>query len=73
MCENCNRIVEVEYLDIKSFTMFGDIGFQGSVCESCKSSIEFCIYQYMELFDVLTTKINKRKQQLDFNTRNGLK
>jgi len=69
-CDNCSQSgVEIIDVEFNVPTVFGHFEIEISVCKTCKSAIEFCIYQYIELYDTLTRKLSSRANQL----RNSLK
>ena len=72
-CDNCNQIVETEYVSLVAPTMFGDIDFEGRICLQCKSLIEYSIYQYSELFERLTKEMNHRAMKLNLKIKKEMK
>jgi len=72
-CENCNQITKTEYVELVAPTMFGNIGFEGTVCLPCKSIIEYSIYQYSQLFDQLTKEMNHRALKLNLKIKREMK
>ena len=72
-CDNCGRIIDNEYVELSAPTIFGDVGYDGNLCAGCKSIIEFCIYQYSELYDQLTKKILSKMFKLNLKTQRGMK
>jgi len=72
-CENCNQIVETEYVELVAPTMFGDISFSGAICLQCKSLIEYSIYQYSNLYEQLTKEMNHRALKLNLKIKREMK
>ena len=72
-CENCNQLTETKYVELVAETLFGDIGFEGTICLQCKSLIEYSIYQYSELFERLTKEINIRAMKLNLKIKREMK
>ncbi len=72
-CDNCGRIIDNEYVELDAPTIFGDIGFDGNLCVGCKSIIEFCIYQYSELYDQLAKKVTAKMFKLNNKLKRGMK
>ena len=72
-CENCEQIVEANYVSLVAPTLFGDIGFEGTICLQCKSLIEYSIYQYSELFERLTKEMNHRAMKLNLKIKREMK
>ena len=40
-CDNCNRITDTEHIELVIDTVFGSAGYDGDVCVSCKSIMEY--------------------------------
>ena len=72
-CENCNQLTETEYVELVAPTLFGDIGFEGTICLQCKSLIEYSIYQYSELFERLTKEMTHRALKLNLKIKREMK
>ncbi|MBL7002273.1 MAG: hypothetical protein ISR80_05930 [Nitrosopumilus sp.] len=72
-CDNCGRIIDTEYVELYTPTVFGDIGFDGNLCAGCKSIIEVCIYHYSELYDQLTKKILSKMFKLNIKTQKRMR
>ena len=45
-CEYCKQIIDTEQISLSVPTIFNDIGFEGSLCASCKSMMEWVCYRY---------------------------
>ena len=72
-CEHCKRLAETEYVELVAPTLFGDIGFEGTICLQCKSLIEYSIYQYSELFERLTKEMAHRAMKLNLKIKREMK
>ena len=73
-CENCKRLTETKYVELVAPTIFGDVvDYQGTICSQCKSLIEYCIYQYSELFEHLTQEMNHRAMKLNLKIKREMK
>ena len=72
-CENCNQLTETKYVELVAETLFGDIGFEGTICLQCKSLIEYSIYQYSELFERLTKEMAHRAMKLNLKIKKEMK
>ena len=54
-------------------TVFGDLGYSGVVCNSCKSAIEYCVIMYNNTTDSVSKKLNSRANQLRNSLKRNLK
>ena len=72
-CDNCNRITDTEHIELVIDTVFGSAGYDGDVCVSCKSIMEYCKYQYLQLYEQLTKTLDKKRLALDSNLKRDLK
>jgi len=69
-CDNCSQSgIEIIDVEFNVPTVFGHFEIEMSVCPTCKSAIDYCHLQYLELNDELTKKLSSRAKQL----RNSLK
>jgi len=73
-CENCNAI-NVELIDIQEIvpTVFGEMEIELTLCKTCKSAIDFCIYTMIETFEFLNSKMNGRANQLNNKLKRTMK
>jgi len=73
-CDNCNRIIDTVYKELTAPTVFGEsIGFAGNLCIGCISIFEYCVYQYLELFDHLDKRIKDKMFRLNTSTQRKMK
>ena len=72
-CENCSQS-SIEITDVQETiqTPLGNVEFESSLCNRCKSVVDFVVYQYQELYEETRKKIADKALQLRKKTRDGL-
>lgn len=73
-CENCNAI-NVELVDIQQNvpTVFGSIDVEMTLCKTCNSAVEYCIYHMIETFEYLTERMSGRANQFNNKLKRTMK
>ncbi len=73
-CENCNAI-NVELIDVQSEipTVFGSMMVEMTLCKTCNSAVEYCIYHMIETFEYLTERMSGRANQFNNKLKRTMK
>ena len=73
-CDNCSQSgIQLYEIQENVPSVFGTMGIDVTVCNTCKSAIEYCIYQHIELYETLTKKLDNRAKQLRNKTKREMK
>ncbi|MBL7015237.1 MAG: hypothetical protein ISR79_02605 [Nitrosopumilus sp.] len=72
-CDACYRIIETKNVSVEIPTIFGTaFAFDGKLCAGCSSLMDWFEYQFIELYEEQTKKINKKKMRLNIKTKRGM-
>ncbi len=67
-CENCNAInVELSDIQVDVPTVFGNLEVELTLCKTCNSAVDFCVYHMIETCNFLTRKLSGRA--MTFNNK----
>jgi len=73
-CHICNQSgINVECVPYSIPTLFGRIESDSIICKSCKSIMDFCEMQYLEVYDFLSIKVHQRRKQISNHHKRNLK
>lgn len=73
-CDACYRIIETKYVSVEIPTIFGTaFDFDGNLCSGCSSLMDWFVYQFMELYEEQSKKIDDKKFRLNLKTQRGMR
>ena len=73
ICEQCSQKRELHFATCIIPTVFGDMEFEGNICDGCKSSLDYILYCHIELYELLMKKLSNRMKIVSNKLKRNLK
>jgi len=73
VCVQCNQKRELHFVTIVIPTVFGEMEYQGDICDGCKSSMDYIEYCHIELYELLMKKLSNRMKIVSNKLKRNLK
>jgi hypothetical protein len=73
ICDQCSQKRELHLFTCTIPIIFGDLEFEGNICDGCKSGMDYVLYCHIELYELLMKKLSNRMKIVSNKLKRNLK
>ncbi|MHA7647338.1 hypothetical protein [Nitrosopumilus sp. S4] len=73
VCDQCSQKRELHFVTCVIPTVFGEMEYEGTICDGCKSSLDYVQYCHIELYEELMKKLSNRMKIVSNKLKRNLR